>query len=608
MRTDSNPVDLGKVAPLGRELSPLQLGCRGQVGGRSFELIGVLRKGRQGVRWNEFFLAWSDGQYGWLSDGNGEYLLFAHDPSGQGLPDPAGLPAGSKITLGDTTWRVTESASANILAAEGELPFAVQPNEPTRYCDMRADGRVATLDRDGHGQTLLWVGQPVELPSLQMEGLRPFSGWADEALVHFAGHEVDATKALQCPNCRAPIQLRAPGASARVACGYCGSELGTGESGGGIALSILQARNSVPFEPTIPLGTFGELGGVRWQILGAMVRSVRADGQDWPWTEYVLWNPYRGWAWLVEDGDGHWSYVRRLHDWPVSAARWAKWRDASLQAFTSGVARVDAVLGEFYWEVKSGDAAATRDYVSAPHMLSYERIEGEVGWSHGVYQAPGVIAAAFGVQLVSPSGIAPHQPNPYGLDAVKTFHRNALVVLAVVVAALWLGKTLLVPTTTLLEQSFMAVDSPRNVWISEPFDLKDTGAITLRAETSADPHSTSLHLGLLDLDRGTAHLPGLRATTQRATKYRGVVRGLKTGRYVLRAELATAEDRGAALDRVVVAATVRSGETSAVPLYFSLVTLAIYFLIRVMAYGGFESRRWANADADESDRAWRELG
>ncbi len=275
MRTDSAPIDLGKVAPLSRELSPLQIGARGQEGSRAFELLGVLRKGRQGVRWNEFFLGWSDGTYGWLSDGNGEYQLFEHDPRGGSLPDPAGLPAGSKVTLGDTMWRVMESGTAQILAADGELPFPVQPREGSRYCDMQAHGQVATLDKDGQGQTLLWVGRPVELPDLSMDGLRPFAGWADEALVRFDGPQITATKTLTCPNCRAPLELRAPGETARVGCPYCGSELGASESGGGLALSVLTARTSVPFQPTLPLGTFGTLGGVRWQVLGAMVLDGR---------------------------------------------------------------------------------------------------------------------------------------------------------------------------------------------------------------------------------------------------------------------------------------------------------------------------------------------
>ena len=610
LRTDSSPVDLGKVAPLSRELSPLQVGCRGQEGGRSFELIGVLRKGRKGVRWNEFFLAWSDGSYGWLSDGNGEYQLFDHDPRGAGLPDPAGLPAGSKVTLGDTLWRVTESGTAELLAAEGELPFPVQPREGSRYCDMQARGKVATLDKDGQGQTLLWVGRHVELPDLQMDGLRPFAGWADEALVRFDGPEITATATLNCPNCRAPLELRAPGGTARVGCGYCGSALGASESGGGIALSVLTARSEIPFEPTLPLGTMGTLYGARWQVLGAMVRSVRADGEDWPWTEYVLWNPYRGWAWLVQDGEGHWSFAKKLHEWPESAARWAKWQGATLQAFSSGVATVTAVLGEFYWAIEAGDAAATRDYVAAPHMLSYERVQGEVSWSHGVYLPADVIWQAFGVTGMSPSGAAPHQPNPYGLDEVKSLHRNMLVVLAALLLIAGLGKAVLLPPSTALDQAFLAKDSSQNVWISQPFELPGgfVDDVTMRAQSSADPFTASLHLGVLDLDKGQAWLPGLKTEPSGlGAAYRGVVQGLPAGRYVARVELATPPDKGSVLKGQTVELRVVRGESSTLPLYLAALTLAVFFLVRVFAYGAFEGRRWANADADESDRAWREL-
>ncbi len=610
LRTDTSPLDLGKVAPLSRELSPLQVGCRGRRGARSFEIVGVLRKGRAGVRWNEFFLAWSDGTYGWLSDGNGEFLLFEHDPRGAKLPDPAALPAGSKVTIGDVTWRVTESASARILAADGELPFAVRPQEGSRYCDMRADGQVATLDRDDQGTTLLWVGRPVDLPSLEVEGLRAFAGWADEARVRFEGPQITATSTLTCPSCRAPIELRAPGSTARVGCGHCGSELGASESGGGLALSVLEARDRVFFEPTLPLGTIGTLHGVKWQILGAMVRAVRADGQDWPWTEYALWSPYRGWAWLVETGDGHWSLVRKLHDWPDASARAVAWRDGSLKAFTSGLATVKSVLGEFYWGISAGDSAATRDYVAAPHMLSYERSEGEVAWSHGVYQPPDVIAQAFGVRVMPPSGVAPHEPNPYGLDPVRRVHRNMLVILIAVVVGLWAAKAVVLPPTTVLEQAFLASGAPQNVWVSEPFELPGGFAdhATLRATTSASRATSTLHLGLLDLDGGKAYLPGLRRDDSTVgTGYRGVIRGLPAGRYVLRAELAAAPDQEGALQGQTVDVRVIRGDASGAPMLVALLTLGVFALLRVFAYGSFEGRRWANADADESDRAWREL-
>ena len=61
-----------------------------------------------------------------------------------------------------------------------------------------------------------------------------------------------------------------------MACSYCGSELGTSEQGGGIALAVIEASSRPPFSPTLPLGSFGTLRGQRWQV--RLLRACREAG------------------------------------------------------------------------------------------------------------------------------------------------------------------------------------------------------------------------------------------------------------------------------------------------------------------------------------------
>ena len=62
VRSGADVKSLGKVAKFARDLSPLQVGASGAVGKRRFEVIGAIRKGRPGVRWTEWYLAFSDGE------------------------------------------------------------------------------------------------------------------------------------------------------------------------------------------------------------------------------------------------------------------------------------------------------------------------------------------------------------------------------------------------------------------------------------------------------------------------------------------------------------------------------------------------------------------
>ena len=542
-RTDQSIVDLGVISSMARDLSPVQIGASGRLGNRLFTVVGVLRKGRDRVRWNEWFLDFGDSSFGWLSEGNAEYQIFLHTPVSGRLPDPQGLPAGGRFEAGGQVWTVTESASANVLAAEGELPFKVGPNEAFSYVDMKSDtGRAGTVDKDAWGEVQLWIGDVVDLQSLQMRGLRAFAGWTDEAELAFAGPELTHVRSLQCPRCAAPLELRDPGQSAKVVCGYCGSELGTAESGGGIALSVLKASRNPPFQPAIPLGAIGVIRGMRWQVIGAMIRFVRADGADWNWTEYLLHAPYRGYARLVQDSTDHWSYVRKLPDVPSADSRRATYRGNSFKSYTSGVAQVRSVLGEFYWEVHEGDRAATKDYIAPPGMLSMERTAGEVHWSIGAWLAAAEVREAFALKQVRrPSGVAPHQPNPYNEPAVRRLGNYGSLALLLIFGVIWMATATLLPARELLDASWLTQGGSEAVFISDEFEV--TGALrrdlTIEALTPLGPRDATLHVALLNLDDGRAFLPrpkrsaGAKGTTLRAFVPRPTV-----GRYVVRAEVA----------------------------------------------------------------------
>ena len=56
-----------------------------------------------------------------------------------------------------------------------------------------------------------------------------------------------------------------------------------------------------------------------------------------------------------------------------TAPRLAVWRGTRYRHFQATTARVEAVLGEFYWEVKKGETTDVSDYVAPPRILSEEK-------------------------------------------------------------------------------------------------------------------------------------------------------------------------------------------------------------------------------------------
>ena len=225
--------------------------------------------------------------------------------------------------------------------------------------------------------------------------------------VSAAAAPAPAVKALTCPACGGTITLRAAGYTVTVACQYCGSILDVANPD----VRLIQEFHEAAAELEIPLGTRGTLRGIEWEAVGFVRRS---EGGAYPWIEYLLFNPYHGYRWLVSNGRG-WSFGEMLTRSPEWSGQALALDGESYAAFfTSGRAQVDYVLGEFYWRVQVGEEVATDDYVRPGFMLSREANEQEVSWTLSALLEPKEIEDAFGVEAPrNPWPPLPHQPSPY---------------------------------------------------------------------------------------------------------------------------------------------------------------------------------------------------
>lgn len=587
----------GKVSAFSRQLSPVQVGATGRVGNRGFMVAGVLRKGRPGVKWNEWFLVFDDGGTGWLGEGNSMFQLFGGQAAGRSVPPPEELTPGETIERAGRRWVVVESAKAEVLAAEGELPFAVRGGEARAYADLRSvDGKnTATID-GADEPPVMWEGRVVPLTSLNMEGLRPITGWSDPSLSAFEGPDIEVKRSLECPNCAGSLTLRSPGTTVRLACEYCGSDLDVHELGDQSTASVLRAHEGRVWKPRLPLGSKGKLDGVEWEIIGAMKRAVRAGGVEYPWVEYFLYNPYRGSRFLVEDQRGHWNLVSRAPDVPAASGRtrYGKraYRGKKFRHFQGGKAYVKHVLGEFDWQVSVGDEVKTDDYVAPPLMLSREGDKHEMVWSVGRYTSHDDVEKAFKVRTRTPWGVAPNQPNPYvgglmwtvGLGGAAALFAAALLTLVIGVG--------IADNTTLLSQSFTSSGRPSDVFLSDSFSLSNSARRDLEVKTTTGLSRSKgqVHVALLNLDTGKSYFPINTASSNSRT---GRVSSPDPGRYVARVEVArpaTTSSREAVAIKVVKDPPTVGWMVPA--LLYPMGIPVLLFMVRAW----FESRRWAESD------------
>ena len=148
---------------------------------------------------------WSTGT---LSEDNGSYV-FTRPDEGTEPPPAQPLPAaGSSLRLGVTDWVVAYSGSAQLIAAEGELPKLPALGQPFKLLELRSDdGQVLSIDY-GAAPPQVERGRAVELAHLQLKGLKDAS-----VREHLAGAPSPALTAARRCMCNSTTPSAAPARS-----------------------------------------------------------------------------------------------------------------------------------------------------------------------------------------------------------------------------------------------------------------------------------------------------------------------------------------------------------------------------------------------------------
>jgi len=418
--------------------------------------------------------------------------------------------------------------------------------------------------------------------------------------------EEGKTGAIECPACGAPITLRGFGGVEQVACAYCGTVC-TPESDGN--LEILQAAERQRQKSVLDLHARGTLDGHEWEILGIVWREIVADGVRYPWQEFLLFNPYQGYRWLIyQMSDGCWSIGGPLLGAPEIEQGMqpvALWQGERYKHFSSGNARVTYVEGEFPWQVFVGDTAQANDYVCPPSMLSIEVQQTDHGADVNFTQMrqiePAEVWQAFGGEGDPPTklGVHPAEPNPH-----KTkFYWLAGAGLFVA----WIVMMIVYVSGRQDKQVFNEVIEPGTVLV-EPLEFGEDGKKgTLEFELQAlgmDNSWAYAEIMLVDVETEEAVGLGLEVDAwsgvsggeawREGTNPRSkTVGGVEGGKYMLQVD-AKADSKGNPADslRLTIKHDVPLGRYMFLP-FLIIIAFPLINLGRMLA---FETKRWANSD------------
>jgi ribosomal protein S27E len=596
VRHGGNLENLGRMADLVEDASPIRLGTEGQYRGVHFAVIGRIQLRYKAGVWNEWHLLFDDQRGGWLSDANGEYQISFLTAPGATLPEFARIMPDDELNLAGRDFVVTNLEEAMCIAGEGELPFAFGVGYPAQLADLRAtdQGNAAFASID-YSETppLFFLGESLPFAAFKFANLRDGPAGAKPA---------GTVKALQCPSCGGAITLHDKAVQS-VACPSCLCVLEPDNE----SLRILaKAAAATRIQPLIALGSSGRFVGKDWTVIGFQQRAITKNDIDYPWQEYLLHHPQEGFRWLVE-ADGHWNWVSPVPKPPryqVGLPTVSHGGEV-YRRFSAGTAQTRYVIGEFTWKISVGETWETMDFVAPPRTLSRESSPNETSWSIGEYLPADEVAAAFKLKGALPAaiGVGMNQPN-----SRDEGHRRVcagfwkFLALAVVAQLLWV---FILGGRTLLDQRL--VFSPHNdePATTQTFELdRDARSLALRHDTDLDNNWLGLNLTLVDKKTGRAW------TAQSEVAYwhgvddgeswsegdrdrELVFRDLPAGTYyfVIDPEI-SAEKPVAVADRIRV---VRDQATWS-NFFLLLAFLVLFPLFSRYRVSAFEAERWKNAD------------
>jgi len=354
----------------------------------------------------------------------------------------------------------------------------------------------------------------------------------------------------------------------------------------------------------IPLGAVGKIRKRLYKMIGFAVKKEK--GTPYRWREYLLFNPYYGYAFLAEY-DGHWTFLEQLIVHPKEVvikndfAFDRKW----FRFFSDYKSVLVYAQGEFCYDVFKGSESEIRELISPPYILSYERSNEEQMWLYGEHIDEDDIKDAFAIKEDPPEqvGIGICQPMKGSLNYTTLMRLTGIFIGVLVV--LQFVMTNLARNEKVLSESFsIRTDSLGNMLplVSESFEITKAPANLelefyssvdnswMEFSTDAINETTSEHYGFTTAVEYYHGYDGGESWSEGGPAASSVLSHLPKGKYHLNIWPTRGDMR---------ADTFSVSAKTDFPMYSNMFAVAgvilLFPLITYLRRRGFEERRWSNS-------------
>jgi hypothetical protein len=234
---------------------------------------------------------------------------------------------------------------------------------------------------------------------------------------------------LTCRECKRSLPLTAHAQTLYVGCSHCHHLIRLQ----GAAYPEVVRRFKKRAVPVIPLGSKGWLRGTVYRVIGFLRK--KEHGPDYYWSEYVLFNPVHGYAFLAEY-NGHWNFILPTHRHPYIDFHTYEFplEGEYYHLFAKYKVNLIYAIGEFHWN-PTGEKASIEEFVAPPYSLILERGPDRQQWFRGEYMEADEIWSAFNLTVPVPEkiGVGATQPQKASINVelVKKVTGVALILLLI---------------------------------------------------------------------------------------------------------------------------------------------------------------------------------
>jgi len=234
-----------------------------------------------------------------------------------------------------------------------------------------------------------------------------------------------------CPKCKTVSTPRGKALTFALTCKNCGLYFSP--------FSGVQDEFNKIFPGTMEVGTKATIDGKTYEVMGYTVKQEKRH--RYRWTEYFLFSPYHGIAFLSEYA-GSWNFLVPYanHPWAISKTdEDPEINGSTFRLYSKYQANVLFAKGEFFNDIIGATESSNHvEHIAPPYVLVLEKNDKSVGSYLGKYISPGDVAAAVNL----PKGKLPAKKGMgYTEPILGNFTPRALIAVTVVAIALALVTT-----------------------------------------------------------------------------------------------------------------------------------------------------------------------